>query len=170
MINQDLKTTDKAQTHSASQGRLLVIAIAWLAGLSVIGSIVGCQPALKAIATDGASGYDERLSKKYASGKPSRYSLAFFVPDNGAASQAVTMPSRTAPNAPKNASMGQYLISMANHLPADYDGLTLQNRTAERRICGAVACVTESKTRHPILSSYSVAFTLKTTQGGHNHA
>jgi len=168
MINQDLKTTDKAQTHSANQGRLLIIAIAWLAGLSVICSIVGCQQALKAIATDGASGYDERLSK-LVSGQPIRNPLAFFVPDNGAASQAVTMPSSTAPNALKNASRGQTIISMANHLPADYDGLTLQNRTAERRICGAVSNKTESKTRHPILSLYSVAFT-QNLLGGHNHA
>lgn len=123
---------------------------------------------LKAIATDSASGYDERLSK-LNSGQPIRYLLAFFVPDNSPASQAVTMPSSTAPNAPKNASRGQTIISMAKPLPADYDGLTLQNRTAERRICGAVSVKTESKTRHPILSSYSVAFTQNLT-GGHNHA
>lgn len=166
MINQDLKTTDKAQTHSANKGRLLVIAIAWLAGLSVICSIVGCQQALKAIATDGASSYDKDLSKN-VSGQASRYLLAFFVPDNSAASQAVTMQSSTTLRAHLSASRGQTIISMANHLPADYDGLTLQNRTAERRICRAVTNVTESKTRHPIPLLYSVAFTQKTLGGYH---
>jgi len=51
-------------------------------------------------------------------------------------------------------------------LLTDYDGLTLQNKRAVRRICRAVTNVTESKTRHPI-PLYSVALTQKTLGGYH---
>lgn len=123
----------------------------------------------KSIAIDDNKRYHKDLSKN-ASGKPSRYLLAFFVPDNSAASQAVTIQSSTTLRTHLSASRGHSLISIANHLLTDYDGLTLQNKRAVRRICRAVACVTESKTRHPISLLYSVALTQKTTQGGHNHA
>ena len=128
------------------------------------------QLAQFAFATDNDKGYYIDLSKKHASGQPSRYSLAFFMPDNSAAPQAVTIYSSIAPQAHLSATRGQTIISTANHLLTDYDGLTLQNKIAVRRICRAVACVTESKTRHPIPLPYSVAFTQKTTQGGHYHA
>lgn len=120
----------------------------------------------QAIATDTNNGYYIDLSK-ISSDMPSRTPLAFFVPDNSAASQAVTMTSSTAPNAHLSASRGHSLISIASHLLTDYDGLTLQNKTAERRICRAVATNTESKTRHPILLPYSVAFTQKLVGGYH---
>ena len=107
-----------------------------------------------------ALAYTAILSKT-KSGTPDRYSLAFFVPDSSAASQAVTMSSSTAPPAHISAPRGQTIISIANHLLTDYDGLTLQNKIAERRICGAVTFSTESKTRHPILLPYSVAHTQK---------
>lgn len=162
-----------SRNNQSNKGGLLIITLSLLTALSFIFSAVACQPALKLpIATDSASSYDKDLSK-LTSGRPSRYLLAFFVPDNGAASQAVIMPSRTAPNAPKNASRGQTIISMANHLPADYGGLTLQNKTAERRICGAVSSKTESKTRHPIPIIFNQPYSVATTQnllGGHNHA
>ncbi|WP_288996766.1 hypothetical protein [uncultured Psychrobacter sp.] len=108
-----------------------------------------------------------RVLSKNVSGQASRYSLAFFVPDNSAVSQAVTMPSSTTLRAYLSASRGHSLISIASHLLTDYDGLTLQNKRAERRICRAVTNVTESKTRHPILLSYSVALTQKTLGGYH---
>ena len=123
----------------------------------------------QAVATDDSKRYYIDLSKEHASGMPSRYLLAFFMPDNSPASQAVTIYSGIAPQAHLSASRGQTIISIANHLLTDYDGLTLQNKIAVRRICRAVACVTESKTRHPILLSYSVAFTQKTTQGVIHH-
>ncbi|MHA1178257.1 hypothetical protein [Psychrobacter faecalis] len=111
-----------------------------------------------------ALAYTATLSKTN-SGQASRDTLAFFVPDYSVASQAVTIPSSIAPNVHLSASRGHSLISTANHLLTDYDGLTLQNKTAERRICGAVTICTESKTRHPILitfnQSYSVALTQK---------
>ncbi|MGP9545240.1 hypothetical protein ACT3QR_09595 [Psychrobacter sp. AOP7-B1-25] len=100
-----------------------------------------------------------RVLSKLISDLPSRKPLAFFVPDNSAASQAVTIHSSMAPQAHLSATRGQTIISKVSNLLTDYDGLTLQNTIAERRICGAVSNKTESKTRHPILLPYSVAFT-----------
>ena len=174
-MSDNTRTNPKPQ-HGAQAGKrgLLLrftIFMAWVAGIGLLLSLVTCKPAsAKQIATDDSSGYYIDLSKEHASGTPSRYLLAFFMPDNSAASQAVTIHSSIAPQAQLSASRGHSLISIASHLLTDYDGLTLQNKIAERRICRAVACVTESKTRHPILLPYSVAFTQKTTQGGHNHA
>ena len=121
----------------------------------------------KPIATNTNNGYYIDLSK-LNSGQASRDTLAFFVPDNSAASQAVIMPSSTAPKAHLRATRGYSLISIANHLLTDYDGLTLQNTIAERRICGAVSVKTESKTRHPIFLLYSVALTQNLTGGSYH--
>lgn len=142
--------------------------MAWVAGIGLLISLVACQPVnAKPIATNDSSGYYIDLSK-LNSDLPSRKPLAFFVPDNSAASQAVTMPSSTALRAHLSASRGQTIISIANHLLTDYDGLTLQNKIAVRRICGAVSVKTESKTRHPILLPYSVAFTQNLTGAIHH--
>ena len=168
MSDNHTKTNLKADhgQHSDSQphkrGLLLrfTIFMAWVAGIGLLLSLIACQPVqAKQIATDDNSGYYIDLSKEHASGTPSRYLLAFFMPDNSAASQAVTIYSSIAPQAHLSASRGQTIISIANHLLTDYDGLTLQNKIAVRRICGAVSNKTESKTRHPILLPYSVAFT-----------
>ena len=122
----------------------------------------------------GKQGFTSHANKRYYidlsklnSGLPSRNLLAFFVPDNSSASQAVPMPSSTTLRAHLSVSRGHSLISMANLLPTDYDGLTLQNKRAERRICRAVSVKTESKTRHPILLPYSVAFTQNLTGAIH---
>ena len=104
---------------------------------------------------------------KNVSGQASRNLLAFFVPDNSAASQAVTIQSSTTLRAHLSVSRGHSLISIASHLLTDYDGLTLQNKIAERRICGAASSDAESKTRHPIPLPYSVALTQKTLGGYH---
>ena len=133
--------------------------MAWVAGIGLLLSLIACQPVnAKPIATNDSSGYYIDLSN-LISDLPSRKPLAFFVPDNSPASQAVTIQSSTAPQAQLSASRGQTIISIANHLLTDYDGLTLQNKIAVRRICGAVSNKTESKTRHPIPLLYSVAFT-----------
>lgn len=140
----------------------LVAAVIFMAGIGLLLSLVACEPVnAKPIATNNSSGYYINLSKN-VSGQASRYLLAFFVPDNSPASQAVTIQSNTTPNAHLSATRGHSLISIANHLLTDYDGLTLQNKIAERRICRAVTNVTESKTRHPIHLLYNVAFTQKT--------
>lgn len=142
-----------------------IIFMTWSAAISLlIGlllSLVAYQPVqAKPIASDDGSGYYIDLSKT-KSGKPDRYSLAFFVPVIDVDSQSLSKHTDTAPQAHLSATRGQTIISTANHLLTDYDGLTLQNTIAERRICGAVAFSTESKTRHPILLLYSVAHTQK---------
>ena len=159
----NLKARDGAhnRTQPHKRGLLLsfIIFMAWVAGIGLALALVACQPVnAKLIATDDSSGYYIDLSN-LISDLPSRKPLAFFVPDNSAASQAVTIYSSIAPQAHLSASRGQTIISIANHLLTDYDGLTLQNKIAVRRICGAVSNKTESKTRHPILLPYSVAFT-----------
>ncbi|MEZ2691498.1 hypothetical protein ACBQ04_01935 [Psychrobacter faecalis] len=165
------KTNPKPQ-HGANnrkqagkRGLLLsfIIFMAWVAGIGLLLSLVACTPAqaqsnTKSFTIDDSSGYYIDLSR-LTSGQASRDILAFFVPDNSAASQAVTMPSSTTLRAYLSASRGRTIISIANHLLTDYDGLTLQNKIAVRRICGAVSSKTESKTRHPILLPYSVALT-----------
>ena len=168
----NLKARDGAhnRTQPHKRGLLLsfIIFMAWVAGIGLALALVACQPVqAKPIATDDNSGYYIDLSKN-VSGQASRYSLAFFVPDNSAASQAVTMPSSTTLRTHLSASRGHSLISIASHLLTDYDGLTLQNKTAVRRICRAVSVKTESKTRHPIFLLYSVALTQNLTGGSYH--
>lgn len=167
----NLKARDGAHNRNEphKRGLLLrfIIFMAWVAGIGLLLSLVACQPVQpKPIASDDNSGYYIDLSK-LVSGQPIRNPLAFFVPDNSAASQAVTIQSSTAPQAHTCATRGQTIISKVNTSPTDYDGLTLQNKTAVRRICGAVSNKTESKTRHPILLPYSVASTQNLLGGYH---
>ncbi|PLT22071.1 hypothetical protein [Psychrobacter sp. MES7-P7E] len=155
------------QPHKRSLLLRFTIFMAWVVGIGLLLSLVACQPVnAKLIATNTNNGYYIDLSK-LNSDLPSRKLLAFFVPDNSAASQAVPIYSSIAPHAYLSVSRGQTIISIANHLLTDYDGLTLQNKIAVRRICGAVTVKTESKTRHPILLPYSVAHTQKLTGGYH---
>lgn len=149
------------QPHKRSLLLRFTIFMAWVVGIGLLLSLVACQPVQpKPIATNTNNGYYIDLSKTN-SDLPSRKLLAFFMPDNSAASQAVPIYSSIAPHAYLSVSRGQTIISIANHLLTDYDGLTLQNKIAVRRICGAVTICTESKTRHPILLPYSVAHTQK---------
>ena len=159
--------------HSDSQphkrGLLLrfTIFMAWVAGIGLLLSLIACQPVQpKPIATNTNNGYYIDLSR-LTSGQASRDILAFFVPDNSAASQAVTIQSSTASQAYSSATRGQTIISKVTTSPTDYDGLTLQNKIAERRICRAVSSKTESKTRHPISLLYSVALTQNLLGGYH---
>ena len=174
-MSNDNRTSLKAshgahnRTQPHKRGLLLsfIIFMAWVAGIGLLLSLVACQPVqAKQIASDDNSGYYIDLSN-LTSGQASRYSLAFFVPDNSAASQAVTIQSSTAPQAHLSALRGQTIISKVSSLPTDYDGLTLQNKIAERRICRAVSSKTESKTRHPISLLYSVALTQNLLGGYH---
>ena len=171
-MSDNTRTNPKPQ-HGAQAGKrgLLLrftIFMAWVAGIGLLLSLVTCKPAsAKTIATNTNNGYYIDLSK-ITSGQASRYLLAFFVPDNSAASQAVTMPSSTAPNTHLSVTRGYSLISIASHLLTDYDGLTLQNKIAVRRICGAASSDAESKTRHPILLPYSVALTHKSLGAIHH--
>lgn len=103
-------------------------------------------------ATDPLNGYDKDLSK-ISSGQASRYQLAFFVSNICRASQAKHDKS----TAPICLSQGRTV----------YDGVTSQNKIANRRICGAVSTDTESEPRHPILLPYSVTLTHKLVGGYH---
>ena len=155
------------QPHKRSLLLRFTIFMAWVVCIGLLLSFVTCHPVItKQIASDDNSRYYIYLSK-ITSGQASRYLLAFFVPDNSSASQAVPIHSSIAPQAHLSATRGQTIISIANHLLTDYDGLTLQNKIAFGRICGAVTVKTESKTRHPILLPYSVAHTQKLTGGYH---
>ncbi|MGE6327835.1 hypothetical protein [Psychrobacter pacificensis] len=157
------------QPHKRSLLLRFIIFMAWVIGIGLLLSLVACsQATVKPIATDDNSGYYIDLSK-LTSGQASRDILAFFVPDNSAASQAVSIRSSTALQAYSSATRGQTIISKVTTSPTDYDGLTLQNKIAERRICRAVSSKTESKTRHPIPLPYSVTLT-HNLLGGHNHA
>ncbi|WP_300312400.1 hypothetical protein [uncultured Psychrobacter sp.] len=165
------RTNPKPQygAQAGKRGLLLrfTIFMAWVAVIGLLISLVASTLAhSKPIATNTNNGYYKNLSKT-KSGKPSRYLLAFFVPVIDVDSQSLSVPTDTAPQAQLSASRGQTIISIANHLLTDYDGLTLQNKRAERRICRAVAFSTESKTRHPILLPYSVAHTQKLKGGYH---
>ena len=170
-IKTNLKARDGAHKRKQPRKRGLllsfIIFMAWVAGIGLLLSLIACsQATVKPIATDDSSGYYIDLSK-LNSDLPSRKPLAFFVPDNSAASQAVPIHSSIAPQAHLSATRGQTIISIANHLLTDYDGLTLQNKIAERRICGAASSDAESKTRHPIPLPYSVAHTHKSLGGYH---
>ena len=172
MSNNNRKTDLEPHNEPPKYGLLLsfIIFMAWVAGIGLLLSLIACQPVnAKPIATNTNNGYYIDLSRKHASGTPSRHLLAFFVPDNSAVSQAVTIYSSTAPQAHLHATKGQTIKSKVNTSPTDYDGLTLQNTIAERRICRAVTCVTESKTCHPIYLLYSVSLTQKITQGAIHH-
>ena len=156
------------QPHNRGLLLRFIIFMAWVAGIGFLISLIACQPVQpKPIATNINNGYYRDLSK-ISSDMPSRTLLAFFVPDNSAASQAVTIRSSTAPQAHLSATRGQTIISKVTTSPTDYDGLTLQNKIAERRICRAVTTNTESKTRHPILLPYSVALTHKSLGAIHH--
>ena len=158
---------NRKQPHKRGLLLSFIIFMTWVAGIGLLLSLIACQPVnAKQIATNTNNGYYIDLSK-LNSDLPSRKPLAFFVPDNSPASQAVTIRSSTAPNTHLSVTRGHSLISIANQLLTDYDGLTLQNKIAVRRICRAVSVKTESKTRHPILLPYSVAHTHNLTGGYH---
>ena len=100
-----------------------------------------------------------RVLSKLISGRASRNLLAFFVPDDSVDPQIYSNKSDIALSLYSKESIGWTTISMASHLPTDYDGLTLQNKIVFGRICGAVSNKTESKTCHPIPLLYSVTHT-----------
>jgi hypothetical protein len=167
MSSNDTKTNIKplhgAHNHKQTHKRSLLLSfILFMAQVAVIGlilSFIGHALAdSKPVATNTNNSYYIDLSK-LISGQASRDILAFFVPVIGMDSQSSTKPTDTAPQAHLSATRGQTIISKVNTSPTDYDGLTLQNKIAERRICGAVSNKTESKTRHPISLWYSVAHT-----------
>ena len=101
---------------------------------------------------------NERLSK-LSSGKPYRYTLAFFVPENRITSQVTDTDSIK----PLNPITGLNRHTYVHSVPS-YGGVTLLNKKAERQIGRAVATKTESEPRHPI---YGVVLTQKLVGGYH---
>jgi len=91
-----------------------------------------------------------RVLSKLTSGQANRYPMAFFVSDTCLASQA-KHDSSTAPIHPLQ---GRTV----------YDGVTSQNKIAERQICGAVASKTESGPRHPTSIVFNRAYSVTSTQ------
>ena len=88
MSSDDNKTNLKAShgAHSRKQphkGGLLfsfIIFMAWVVGIGLLLSLVACQPVnAKQIATDDSSRYHS-LTTNCSAAKPSRHSLAIFVP------------------------------------------------------------------------------------------
>ena len=142
----------------------------WIGIIGLLLSLVACQqPHPKQIASETNSGYDKGLSKN-VSGYANRTPLAFFMLDNSVDSQIPFIKLSIAPKALLSAIRGYTLILMAvpQRLPANYDGMTLQNKTAVRQICRAVTNVTESEPRHPIFITYSVTSTQKTLGDGYH--
>ena len=99
------------------------------------------------------------LSKIHASGQPFRYLLAFFVPKFRLLSQSGDNKAQT--HLPQFAGVNRHIMPA---LAKSYGGVTLQNKPL-RQICEAVACVTESEPRHPMIF-HSVVNTQNNTQGG----
>ena len=152
-LKADLWTHNRTQPHKRGLLLRFIIFMAWVAGIGLLLSLIACQPVtVKQIASDDSSGYYIDLSK-ISSGQPIRNPLAFFVSNICLASQA----KHDSSTAPIYLSQGKTV----------YDGVTSQNKIANRRICGAVSTDTESEPRHPILLPYSVASTQKTVGGYH---
>ena len=94
------------------------------------------------------------LSKIHASGQPFRYLLAFFVPKFRLLSQSGDNKAQT--HLPQFTGVNRHTYA---HSVTSYGGVTLQNKPL-RQICEAVACVTESEPRHPMIF-HSVVLTQK---------
>lgn len=97
-------------------------------------------------------GNNEHLSKTQ-SGQPSRYPLAFFMPENRLTSQV----SGNNGIAPLTHFTGLNRHIYANSVTS-YGGVTLQNK--RKPICRAVTLCTESEPRHP-MTFHSVVLTQK---------
>ena len=158
-----LKTPKKWQIDTSTKVTLLdmiksiLLAVLMIGLLLLISSYHQAHPknSLQSVA---GMGQNKDLSKNN-SGQASRYPLAFFVSKFWLASQA-TQDSSTTPLT--------HITGLNRHImPAlakSYGGVTLQNKPL-RQICEAVACVTESEPRHPMIF-HSVVNTQNNTQGG----
>jgi len=154
--------------HSDSQphkrGLLLrfIIFMAWVISIGLLLSLVACQPAqAKPIASDDSSGYHSHTTKLIAV-KPSRHSLAIFVPKT-----CLTTNQQATTGMNKNTSV----FIQARHIFSAfiganiYDGLIEPNTKAftVNKLNRLLAVV---KTRHPIFMGDNK---LTNLIGGHNH-
>jgi len=171
MSSNDTKTNLKAHhgAHNRKQtgkrGLLLrfTIFMAWVAGIGLLLSLVACQQVqAKQIATDDNSGYHSPTTKLIAV-KPSRHSLAIFVPKT-----CLTTNQQATTGMNKNTSV----FIQARHISSAvtganiYDGLIEPNTKAftVNKLNRLLAVV---KTRHPIFMGDNK---LTNLIGGHNHA
>ena len=145
-----LNTHHGAHNHAQAgkRGLLLsfIIFIAWVAGIGLLLSLIACQPVnAKPIATDDNSGYHNHTTKLIAV-KPSRHSLAIFVPKT-----CLTTNQQATTGMNKNTSV----FIQARHIFGAvtganiYDGLIEPNTKAftVNKLNRLLAVV---KTRHPI--------------------
>lgn len=146
----NLKARDGAhnRTQPHKRGLLLsfIIFMAWVAGIGLLLSLIACQPVnAKPIATDDNSGYHS-LTTKLLAVKPSRHSLAIFVPKT-----CLTTNQQATTGMNKNTSV----FIQARHISSAvtganiYDGLIEPNTTAFT-VNKLNRLVTVVKTRHPI--------------------
>ena len=146
----NLKARDGAHNRNEphKRGLLLsfIIFMAWVAGIGLLLSLISCQPVnAKPIATDDNSGYHS-LTTKLLAVKPSRHSLAIFVPKT-----CLTTNQQATTGMNKNTSV----FIQARHISSAvtganiYDGLIEPNTTAFT-VNKLNRLVTVVKTRHPI--------------------
>ena len=146
----NLKARDGAhnRTQPHKRGLLLsfIIFMAWVAGIGLLLSLAACQPVqAKPIATDDNSSYHS-LTTKLLAVKPSRHSLAIFVPKT-----CLTTNQQATTGMNKNTSV----FIQARHISSAvtganiYDGLIEPNTKplAGNKLNRLLAVV---KTRHPI--------------------
>jgi len=153
-MTKDNRTSLKAshgahnRTQPHKRGLLLsfIIFMAWVAGIGLALALIACQPVnAKPIATDDNSGYHS-LTTKLLAVKPSRHSLAIFVPKT-----CLTTNQQATTGMNKNTSV----FIQARHISSAvtganiYDGLIEPNTTAFT-VNKLNRLVTVVKTRHPI--------------------
>lgn len=137
---------NRTQTHKRGLLLSFIIFMAWVAGIGLLLSLIACQPVnVKPIATDDSSGYHS-LTTKLLAVKPSRHSLAIFVPKT-----CLTTNQQATTGMNKNTSV----FIQARHTSSIviganiYDGLIEPNTTAFT-VNKLNRLVTVVKTRHPI--------------------
>ena len=149
-MNDKTRTNPKPQygAQAGKRGLLpsFIIFMAWVAGIGLLLSLAACQPVqAKPIATDDNSGYHS-LTTKLLAVKPSRHSLAIFVPKT-----CLTTNQQATTGMNKNTSV----FIQARHISSAvtganiYDGLIEPNTTAFT-VNKLNRLVTVVKTRHPI--------------------
>ena len=137
---------NRTQPHKRGLLLSFIIFMAWVAGIGLLLSLIACQPVnAKPIATDDNSGYHNHTTKLIAV-KPSRHSLAIFVPKT-----CLTTNQQATTGMNKNTSV----FIQARHISSAvtganiYDGLIEPNTTAFT-VNKLNRLVTVVKTRHPI--------------------
>jgi hypothetical protein len=137
---------NRKQTPKRSLLLSFILFMAQVAGIGLLLSLIACQPVnAKPIATDDNSGYHS-LTTKLLAVKPSRHSLAIFVPKT-----CLTTNQQATTGMNKNTSVfiqARYISSAVTGANI-YDGLIEPNTTAFT-VNKLNRLVTVVKTRHPI--------------------